>query len=302
MLLEFLEFFDFFDFLMPHVSICLPTYEPQPAHLRAAIESVLAQTFTDWELIIHDDASRTDVEGMTRPYANDPRFRFHRSPVRRGIGGNWNMCMHHGSAPLVAYMFQDDLWHPGYLKRTVEILERELDVGFIAANHEYRIEGPTAAAATGIYKEVAELRHVVMKDGRIHRIAFLTSWIERGLRPNLIGEPSFVVLRRELMEDVGPFLEDMQQGLDAEYWIRCLLKSDGWWIAEHLGVFRIHTSAATAKNEESGAGRTDRLRIFKILINALPPGPMKTLAQSIRRRELLTMISKFAKRLVHYRR
>ncbi len=281
---------------MPTVSVLIPTYEPKPDHLRAAIDSVLAQTFTDWELIVHDDASRTDVEGMTRPYASDPRCRFHRSPVRRGIGGNWNACVHHGSAPFVAYLFQDDLWHPGYLKRTVEILERNPDVGFVAANHAYRIEGNTTAAATGIYKEVKDLRHSVMKDGQIRREEFLTAWIECGLRPNLIGEPSFVVLRRSLMQNVGPFREDMKQGLDAEYWIRCLLKTDGWWIEQKLGEFRVHANAATAKNEESGAGRSDRLRTFRLLINALPHGPMKTLAKRIRRRELFKMGWKWMKR------
>ena len=135
-----------------------------------------------------------------------------------------------------------------------------------------------------------------MKEGQIHRADFLRMWIEQGLRPNLIGEPSFVVLRRSLMESVGPFLEDMQQGLDAEYWIRCLLKSDGYWIVDDLGSFRVHASGATAMNEESGAGRTDRLRMFKSLIARLPEGEIKTLAKKVRRRETLKMVGKFLRK------
>lgn len=292
---------------MPTVSVLIPTYEPKPDHLKAAIESVLAQTFTDWELIIHDDASKSDVEAIVRPFLTDPRIHFIRSPRNLGIGGNWNATMRRRGdsriAPttsFVAFIFQDDLWHPDYLKQAVEVLERNQNVGFVAANHAYRMEGHTAAMDTGIYKEVTDLRNAVMKDGRIHREEFLRAWIDRGLRPNLIGEPSFVVLRRSLMEAVGPFLENMRQGLDVEYWIRCLLQSDGWWIAEKLGEFRVHASGATAKNEESGAGQSDRLRTFRILINTLPDGPIKALAKRARRREFFGMVTKFVKRKLHF--
>ena len=287
---------------MAVVTVCIPTYEPKPEHLQAAVDCALKQTFSDWELIIHDDASKSDVESIVKPHLTDKRIRFFRSAKNLGIGGNWNAAMQKGSAPFVAYLFQDDLWHSEYLQRSLNILMRQTDVGFTAVNHDYRIEGATAATATGIYKEVEDLRKEIMADGRIVHAPFMQMWLERGLRPNLIGEPSFVVLRRELMERAGPFLEDMKQGLDAEYWIRCLLLSDAWWIAGILGSFRVHASAATAKNEESGAGRMDRLRTFRILINALPAGALKTLARRIRRRELLKMVGKFGARLVHYRR
>ena len=283
---------------MPAVTICIPTYEPQPAHLRAAMDSVLAQTFTDWELIVHDDASRSNVEAIVKPFLTDPRIHFYLSPTNLGIGGNWNATMKKGSASFVAYIFQDDLWHPDYLRQSMDVLQREPDVGFTAANHTYLMEGRTPGMSIGIYGEVTDLRNTQMKEGRLHHEEFLSSWITRGLRPNLIGEPSFVVLRRALMERVGPFLEDMKQGLDAEYWIRCLLVADGYWIAQNLGEFRVHPKAATAQNEESGAGSTDRLRIFQSLVKALPPGPMKTLAKKVLRREMWGMMKKFVRRKI----
>lgn len=283
---------------MPVVSVCIPTYEPNPDHLKATIESVLKQTFSDWELIVNDDASKTDVASMVRPFLADSRIRFFRGQRNLEIGGNWNATMKKGSAPLVAYLFQDDFWHKSYLERSVKILHDATDIGFTAANHSYLIEAATAAANTGIYKEVEDVRGAAMQDGRIIREDFLRMWIDLGLRPNLIGEPSFVVLRRTTMECVGPFLEDMKQGLDVEYWIRCLLKSDGWWIADNLGSFRVHRSATTARNEESGSGTTDRLRTFNILIAALPDGSMKELAKKSRRRELLKMAWKFVRRML----
>ena len=288
---------------MPAVTICIPTYQPKPEHLKAALDSLLAQTFTDWELVIHDDASKVDVEAMVKPYLSDARVRFFRSPTNLGIGGNWNASMQKGLAPVVAYLFQDDLWNPEYLKRCMAVFDSEPTVGFTAANHAYRIEGAMSPVstgtvarerrATGIYKEVSDLRAAEMKTGRLERDGFLRMWIERGLRPNLLGEPSFVMLRRELMQKVGPFNETMRQGLDAEYWVRCLLHADCYWIADNLGDFRVHPSATTARNEESGTGRTDRLKTFNILIRAMPAGPMKGFAKSVRRRELWKMIKRF---------
>ncbi|NOS67843.1 MAG: glycosyltransferase [Candidatus Peribacteraceae bacterium] len=281
---------------MPLVSVCLPTYEPKPEHLQAAISSVLDQTFSDWELIINDESPNADVQKIVEPFLNDQRVKFFKNEKRLGIGGNWNATIRKSTAPMISYMFQDDLWYPQYLEKMTGVLDREKDIGFVATNHLYRIEGTTASASTGIYKEVELLRNAVMKNGRIHRHEFLRHWVQRGLRPNLIGEPSFVVLRVSLMQRIGPFLEDMKQGLDAEYWVRALLESDGWWIAENLGEFRVHASGTTAKNEESGAGRMDRLRTLKILAEALPPGPMKKLTKSVFRREIIKMGWKWLKR------
>lgn len=280
---------------MPTVSICIPTYEPNPEHLREALESVICQKFMDWELIIHDDASKTNVEEIVHPFLND-RISFHHSTKRLGIGGNWNACARNASGELIAYLFQDDLWHPHYLEHSVNILQNYPDIGFTAAEHEYQIEGPAASAATGIYEEVQEARNATMCEGRIDRQDFLTHWIAMGLRPNLIGEPSFVVFRRELMKSIGTFREDLKQGLDAEYWIRCFLRSDGFWIAENLGTFRVHAAGASARNEESGAGSLDRLRVFRSLIKALPAGETKRLAKKVLRREVVRMAKKFIKR------
>ncbi|MBI2636190.1 glycosyltransferase [Candidatus Peregrinibacteria bacterium] len=281
---------------MPAVSVCIPTYEPNPDHLAAAIESVFAQTFADWELIVRDDASETDVRGVVRPFLGDARVKFLRNDKRIGIGGNWNACARPAEGEFIAYLFQDDLWNPKYLERSVNILTDNPDIGFTAAQHSYRIEGATAAVSAGIYKEVDDARAGAMKEGRIAREDFLRMWIGRGLRPNLIGEPSFVVLRRSTIERAGPFLENMKQGLDSEYWMRCLLGGDAWWIVENSGEFRVHPSSATERNDEQCAGKRDRLRMFRILINALPSGEMKMLAKRALRRTFFGMAWKFVKR------
>ncbi len=63
-------------------------------------------------MIINDDASAVNVESMVEPYMDPPHIRFFRSEKSAGIGGNWNQTRRWCTGKYVAYLFQDDLWHP----------------------------------------------------------------------------------------------------------------------------------------------------------------------------------------------
>ena len=279
---------------MPVVSIYIPTYKPKPDHLRAAIECALAQTFTDWELVVRDDASPgVDVEPIVRDYLKDPRITYYRGAQRRGIGGNWNACLGFGSGEFVAYLFQDDLWHPDYLKRSVEILRANPRTGFTAAEHEYLIEEGTHPTRAAAYQKLRDEKKAVLKPGHNDRMEFLQWWIERGLRPNVIGEPSYVLLRRSVIQAAGPFREDMPQGLDVEYWLRALLQADWHYIPDDLGEFRVHGAAASTINDELGHGLFDRLSFFDVLLRYLTAGPVRTLTARSLRRQFALMAGKF---------
>ncbi len=280
----------------PLISILLPTYEPHPEHLRAALDSLQNQTLLDWELLIHDDASSADVRAMIEPSMGDARITFKRSDRRLGIGGNWNACRKFGSAPFVQYLFQDDLWNPTYLQRASEILKRYDPIGFVATHHEYVFEGDIDPERRRFYQSVEELRLTEMRPGRNDHGTFLESWITHGLHPNLIGEPSFVMVRRSLMESVGPFREDMPQGLDTECWLRCLVRSDFFFINESLGHFRVHPAAATARNDAEGQGLFDRIGFYDTLMCELPNGHLRSLAKKSLVAQFAAMALKFRAR------
>jgi hypothetical protein len=124
----------------------------------------------------------------------------------------------------------------------------------------------------------------------------LSWWIENELHPNIIGEPPFVIIKKELYETVGPFNEEMPQFLDVEYWLRCLQVSDWYNHTEALGSFRVHNAGASAQNEASGAGIYDRLRCFEKLIETLE-GELKKEATTARNSALEKMIGKYLDRL-----
>lgn len=247
----------------------MPAYEPKRDHIRAAVESVVRQTVGDWTLLINDDASRReDTAAHIADFVSDPRITFRRNARNLGIGGNWNACWPQANAEYIAFLFHDDLWEPAYLEKMTAALDANPSAGFAAANHTYMKEGDVTNAS--FYAELHAFVQATITPGLQEHRAFLRWWLERGLRPNVIGEPSFVVLRRALMEDVGPFNDTMVQFLDSEYWARCLLRADWVYVADDLGKFRVHPSGMSAVNEGLGRGVFERFQTLQTIVAGLP--------------------------------
>ncbi|MBT4366855.1 glycosyltransferase [Candidatus Peregrinibacteria bacterium] len=254
---------------MPEVNIYMPAYEAQKAHIQEAVDSVLSQTVTDWTLLIQEDCSKKeDVESHIEKYMSDERITFRKNERNVGIGPNWNACLDFGDCEYIAYLFHDDLWGPKYLEKALEILKSNPAVGFVSMNHSYLLDGD--GIDTKIYDEVQRFVKKNIHEGKHNGKELLIWWAQQGLRPNIIGEPSFVVLRRDLIEEVGNFHETMPQFLDSEYWIRCLQKTNWWYLTEDLGSFRVHSEAASAKNEVDGRGKFDRFECFRMLLKTIP--------------------------------
>ncbi|OGJ55117.1 hypothetical protein A3D11_03535 [Candidatus Peribacteria bacterium RIFCSPHIGHO2_02_FULL_49_16] len=252
----------------PTIDILMPTYEPQPEHLLRAIDSVFAQTEQNWRLLIHDDASKTDVRSAIAFYLRDPRITFQKSTQHKGIGGNWNACLRFVHAPFIQFLFQDDLWTSSYLERTVNIMSKEHDVSLLSVHHAYACERDIETAFN--YQFVLQQKEKYLRPGRQDSHIFLIDWLRRGLFPNVIGEPSFVMLRKSLVEIVGDFREDFKQFLDIEYWVRCLQYTDWYYLTENLGTFRVHRKGTSFQNFQSGVGLTERSRCLWELYKTFP--------------------------------
>lgn len=276
------------------VSVLIPTHKPNPLHLTETLESLRAQTETDWECIICDEPTEVDTHAMIMEYLVDDRITFSRNEKPLGIGGNWNQCLQKASAPLQAFLFQDDVWEPKYLETALGILEKHHTVGFVSMNHRYQHDEDLWTKDG--YELLDKIKEKVLRKGIWKKEEFLKMWLERNMHPNLIGEPSFVVMRKSLTEKVGPFDENMVQFLDVEYWLRCLQESDWYYEDSSQGAFRIHGSAASFQNNSSGNGLYDRLTCYERLIKMLR-GPMKQTAIVSRNRSLEDMIKKFLVRV-----
>lgn len=111
----------------PMVSIGMPVYNGE-AYLADAIEALLAQTFTDFELIICDNASTDNTAEICRGYAaRDRRIRYLRNARNLGAGPNFDLAFHHARGQYYQWAAHDDMFAPDYLARTVAALEANPD-------------------------------------------------------------------------------------------------------------------------------------------------------------------------------
>jgi glycosyltransferase involved in cell wall biosynthesis len=109
----------------PKVSIGLPVYNGEK-YLRAAIDSILTQTFTDFELIISDNASTDSTETICKEYAvKDSRIRYYRNDKNIGGSNNHNRVFELSKGQYFQWTADDDLWDSRFLQKSVEILDRE---------------------------------------------------------------------------------------------------------------------------------------------------------------------------------
>lgn len=277
------------------ISILLPTYEPRADFLRAALDSVIAQSEQCWTLHIHDDASSIDVCTMVKPYLEDPRITFARNARHLGIGANWNACLGvaFGAKPgpfFIQFLFQDDTWSPHYLERACGILETHPTIGFVSVEHTYDCDGGVPTAP--LYESLRAFRSAYITPGLHRGDILLDRWLSCSLHPNIIGEPSFVMLRRSLVERVGLFDEHMPQFLDVEYWTRCLVEDDWYFLQENLGAFRVHIEGASERNRRGGRGMVDRLLCTERAIDRLPNNLRQKHTHTLSR-TLEDMIGKF---------
>jgi glycosyltransferase involved in cell wall biosynthesis len=107
----------------PRVSIGLPVYNGEN-YLRPALDSILHQDYTDFELIISDNASQDATEQICREYAaKDPRIRYYRNEKNIGASGNFNRLVELARGEFFKWAAHDDVHLPGFLRRCMEVIE-----------------------------------------------------------------------------------------------------------------------------------------------------------------------------------
>jgi glycosyltransferase involved in cell wall biosynthesis len=112
----------------PRVSIGLPVYNGEK-FLRSSLESLLSQNFTDFELIISDNASTDATPTICKEYAGkDPRIIYTRKDKNSGAVDNFNTVFELSRGEYFAWAADDDLYDPEFLRQCVEALDKEPDV------------------------------------------------------------------------------------------------------------------------------------------------------------------------------
>src|SRR5438270_9854693 len=112
--------------MTPAITVLMAVWNPQPEYLREAVKSVLAQTFTDFELLIIEDPSAISAaEILAGIY--DPRIRLHRNETKLGLANSLNVGLTLAQTPLIARLDSDDACLPHRLERQLAFLTSHPD-------------------------------------------------------------------------------------------------------------------------------------------------------------------------------
>ena len=206
----------------------MPVYRGA-AHLRAAIDSVLAQTFTDFELVVIDDDSPDETQAIVADCA-DPRVRYLCNARNLGAQGNWNRCREEARGRYFKLMPQDDLLAPDCLARQVEVFEQDTE-------HRLALVFGARVVIDASDQRIMRRAAFGRKAARIEALGLIRSCVRRGT--NLVGEPGNVLLRRELVKRIGPFDATYGYMVDLDYWFRALQFGDAYYLPLTLSAFRV---------------------------------------------------------------
>jgi glycosyltransferase involved in cell wall biosynthesis len=210
--------------MSPEVSIILPTFN-RLQFLRAAVDSVFAQTFSDWELIIADDGSDAETVAWLGSLARAPRVSVLRLPHTGNPGAVRNAGLGAARGEHVAFLDSDDLWLPQKLTAQLASLRQ----------HPQRSWGCTAFALiddSGQPPSVPQARTWPAVEGWV---------LEQLIRMELVIAPASVIVRRHTLEQLGGFDVAQRACEDYDLWLRLARVSELDGIAETLTLKRTHS-------------------------------------------------------------
>jgi glycosyltransferase involved in cell wall biosynthesis len=232
---------------MSLVSICIPTYN-HGRFIADALRSAMAQSHTDLDIVVLDNASEDDTAAtVARVASGDPRVRYLRHPRNLGMMGNLNACIEHARGEYLKLLMADDLLEPDCVLAMARILDEDPSIALVGCARTLTDEG---LVPQRVARSCDETRRVT-GERMISRCFFLG---------NQIGEPTAVMFRRA--SAVRGFNADYNQLVDLEMWFYLLCRGDFVALATPLCRIRLHPGQTSRANEQSGRALADRRRLF----------------------------------------
>ena len=213
----------------PHISVVLPAYNAEK-YLDQAVRSILAQTFTDFELIIVDDGSSDKTLAIAHNLANDladPRIRVIANKENRGIPKTRNIGWKAATGEFIAHQDADDYSHPTRLEKQIAYLRKNPKVGVLGTNRQ-------TLNRKGKIRDHKPMPEQAVFDDLLHR--------------NVVISAS-AMIRRSVLEQAGGYDEWFPTCEDYDLWLR-IADRIAWIrsLPDALYVIREHGDSTTTKN------------------------------------------------------
>ena len=229
----------------PTVSVVMPVFNVEK-YLKVAIESVLAQSFDDFELIIVDDGSTDDSASIYQNFATIDSRIIVLKQVNQGLAAARNTGIRNANGQYVALLDSDDFWHPDKLQRHVELLNSNPEVGVTYSASAFIDE---QGKSIGL-EQRPKCEGVSAKD------VFLRNPIGNGsaavIRKAVFDDIVFVNLDGGAHHNTQYFNVKLRQSEDIECWVRIATTTD-WEFAgvnQALTYYRVNDSGLSANVEK----------------------------------------------------
>jgi len=215
---------------LPLVTAVVRTYN-RATMVGRAIDSILAQTFSDYELIIMDDCSLDNTEEVVKERAGrDSRIRYVRLTTKINNVKALNLANEMARGKYIAYLDDDDAWRPRKLELQVNRFESGPgNIGLVTGGIQY------ANLDTGVllHTWIPSMR------GNIY-------WQTLGTSGHMFGPPSVVMIPKKVLEDVGGFREDMPRGACQHLFRRIAKKYEIDYVEEVVLDYYYHKNAISS--------------------------------------------------------
>ena len=223
---------------LPAISVCIPTYNGAK-YIAQTIESILNQTFTDFEIIVSDDGSSDETLEIVGSF-NDPRIVQIDRLSKVGAEANWNNAVATASASLVKLVCQDDLLYPQCLEVEVQTMSKSehQDVSFCFHLRDF---------VTPNSRKLSARRVGYSNLQKYSKTEILTKVVRSGGNP--IGEPMAVTMRKLSLNSAGKFRGDYV--IDLDMWSKLSDQGSALFIEQHLSAFRISKTSWTSNLKKS---------------------------------------------------
>jgi predicted O-linked N-acetylglucosamine transferase (SPINDLY family)/GT2 family glycosyltransferase len=239
------------DISKPLVSVCIPTYNGAQ-FIEEAIESVLLQTYPNLEIIISDDSSTDRTVEIAKSFQHKVSCNLSiLEHSQYGLSQNWNFCVSQAQGKYIKFLFQDDLLEPNAIEEMVDLAEQDESIGLVFSPRKL------FTATDNIYYDSNFLAHHEAKD--VHKAWSNLRSIQSGQELlqhlnlfdnpiNKIGEPTTVLIKKEVFVKLGLFNPELCQLVDLEMWLRIMSIYKVGYVDKVLSHFRIHSQQQTQRN------------------------------------------------------
>ena len=227
----------------PLVSVIMNCYN-SAKYLREAIDSVLAQTYQNWEIIFWDNQSTDESAEIFKSYA-DVRLRYYWAPEFTKLGQARNLAVAKANGGWLGFLDCDDVWLPEKLTKQVNIIVTDaLELGLVYGQCLVIKSGNEISSrwANKQYKYRAKTLLKTLPEGRI---------FEKLIKFNFIPLVTAIV-SRDAYHEVGGLYDHFEQAEDYELFVKIAAKRRVRAVQDVIALYRVHESNASIGNDEKG--------------------------------------------------